>query len=65
MIPSASPVNSTVCFTFTPSNDEIIEGDEVFTFTPIAVNQEDIFVEGMSDPFSLVIYDDDGMKKDY
>lgn len=58
MIPSASPVNTTACFVFTPFNDEIIEGDEQFNFMPSAVNERDV-VEGV---FSLVIYDDDGKK---
>jgi hypothetical protein len=51
-----------VCFTFTPFNDEIIEGDESFTFNPAAENGFDEFVQNMSEPFTLVIFDDDGEK---
>lgn len=60
-IPSASPINSTACFVFRPVNDMIVEGNETFAFITSAANELDVF--DASDPFSLVIFDNDGKKQ--
>ena len=57
---SNSTANTTLCFTFSPVNDDIIEGDEVFTFTALTANELDVFMDSASDPFIIVIYNDDG-----
>ena len=56
---TSTSINDTRCFTFTPQNDEIIEDDEVFEFTPYASNELDSFQEEMDDFFSITIIDDE------
>ncbi len=55
---SNSIINSTACFTFSPVNDEIIEEDEVFLFTPNTTNTRDMFMIDSS-VISVLLYDDD------
>lgn len=60
IFPSNSSINSTLCFIFTPVNDEIIEEDERFTFSPTPANSRDVYLDGPFAVYTIVIYDDDG-----
>ena len=62
MFDSSSTMGSQSCLTFMPVNDGFVEDTEIFTFQTSSANMRDTFAEGSySDPFSLSIFDDDGM----
>ncbi len=56
---SAPGESSNFCLYFVPVSDEIVEGNETFTFVFAASNDLDVFMEGFNQT-SVTIYDDDG-----
>ncbi len=56
---SAPGESSNSCLYFVPVSDEIVEGNETFTFVFAASNDLDVFMEGFNQT-SVTIYDDDG-----
>jgi len=57
---NSSNANSTMCATFSPVDDEIVESDETFVFEASTLFP-DYFADGNS-TFELTIYDEDGKR---
>ena len=62
---SSSVASTQACLIFDPVDDDYIEDSEQFVFQARADDQLDQFGASSSGPFSLTIFDDDGIKNTF